>query len=823
MAVKITKHTTGNIKVYKINKSSGGFKKSPKPKINPISLIDHSKSVKIDKPKSPVKISDGKIWFIPEANKHKIMEYNNSINTKTISINNDSNFKLDCRLDNIVCCIFNHNETENSIKWLNLMNNVCDTFVLDSGSNVKDERFINFENIYYGGLINESIKIFEKGEYDFLLIITSDVSINNINFNHFLYRLSYLRYSSNLGVWGPSVDITSGDSWKNYNDGTSLMSSVKMINGFLFMINKDIVNKTKNKFQYNKFGYGIDLMFCHESLVQNKLNILDNNVIVHHPNTCGYDKKLVNIECDNFLKNNGILDFKDIAISNISKKTIITNKDIKYKNKNNEIDISFIIPLRGKNESIKHLEASIKKYFKNYKYEIIYVIQSDDKLFKRGQLANIGFVESNGKYVIIHDADVVHFREIDLEKVYKSIGPFCAFDSISQISINERNEYDIRITEKRINGWGACTVFSHDDFYKKNGFSNLCRGWGGEDNILEKKYNLHRIEQNLGHIEHPRLNNENKNSTEFNGKILGLYTENKINFDDDGFKQMRYNIIRTEEIKEIKKIYVDSISVTNKYKYLDLFLKSSVFDDRIIISLTSWEKRLNNLPQVLDNLLKQSVKPYKIIINLSCEEFPNKELDLPISLINFLKLHILIEINWVEKNTTVWKKIIPTLNNYSTDIIIGVDDEFIYPSDMLKTFLEKHKNFPENPISGNLVIFNGKQCHCGCASFTRFVFMQGYIDYIESDILDSGSSDIFYTFITNLNGFNYQILPKQFFTNMVSYNSNDGYSTGRSKNIVNNTYQLLSKKFGLNKPITNNVSEPIYTAKKSLTNFYDNE
>ena len=63
MAVKISKHTTGNVKVYKINKSSGGIKKSPKSKITPISLIDHSKSVKIDKPKPPVKTRNGEIIF----------------------------------------------------------------------------------------------------------------------------------------------------------------------------------------------------------------------------------------------------------------------------------------------------------------------------------------------------------------------------------------------------------------------------------------------------------------------------------------------------------------------------------------------------------------------------------------------------------------------------------------------------------------------------------------------------------------------------------------------------------------------------------------
>lgn len=88
MAVRISKHTTGNIKVYKTNKSNGGLKKSPKPKINPISLIDHSNSIKIDKPKPPVKTRNGEIIFNNSYKKikEKILPEINTMNKKNSGI-----------------------------------------------------------------------------------------------------------------------------------------------------------------------------------------------------------------------------------------------------------------------------------------------------------------------------------------------------------------------------------------------------------------------------------------------------------------------------------------------------------------------------------------------------------------------------------------------------------------------------------------------------------------------------------------------------------------------------------------------------------------
>ena len=51
--------------------------------------------------------------------------------------------------------------------------------------------------------------------------------------------------------------------------------------------------------------------------------------------------------------------------------------------------------------------------------------------------------------------------------------------------------------------------------------------------------------------------------------------------------------------------------------------------EHILVSMTSWYRRINNVKRVLDTLLIQTIRPYKIILNLCTEDFPNMEEDLP--------------------------------------------------------------------------------------------------------------------------------------------------------------------------------------------------
>ena len=89
------------------------------------------------------------------------------------------------------------------------------------------------------------------------------------------------------------------------------------------------------------------------------------------------------------------------------------------------------------------------------------------------------------------------------------------------------------------------------------------------------------------------------------------------------------------------------------YKFCCKYLKNL----KIIVSMTSWPKRIKNVSTVINSLLNQNIKPDLIELNLSIEEFPNKEKDLPED-INILLSKKYIEINWEEKNTGVFKKII---------------------------------------------------------------------------------------------------------------------------------------------------------------------
>lgn len=115
----------------------------------------------------------------------------------------------------------------------------------------------------------------------------------------------------------------------------------------------------------------------------------------------------------------------------------------------------------------------------------------------------------------------------------------------------------------------------------------------------------------------------------------------------------------------------------------------------IVISMTSWKKRIVNVRKVLESLVDQNMKADFIELNLSVEEFPMKENDLPCDLVEFVKSHNEIEINWVNGNDGVFKKIIPTLKKFygKEYYLLSVDDDWIYRSDYIELmvgYIEKY-------------------------------------------------------------------------------------------------------------------------------------
>lgn len=109
----------------------------------------------------------------------------------------------------------------------------------------------------------------------------------------------------------------------------------------------------------------------------------------------------------------------------------------------------------------------------------------------------------------------------------------------------------------------------------------------------------------------------------------------------------------------------------------------------LVISLTSYPVRINSIRPCLESLLKQSVKPEKIILWLSPEEFPKLERDLPQEIMRLTEQGL--EIRWTG-NIRSYKKLIPTLREFGDQAIVTADDDAVYPRDWLESMYNEYRS-----------------------------------------------------------------------------------------------------------------------------------
>ncbi len=111
----------------------------------------------------------------------------------------------------------------------------------------------------------------------------------------------------------------------------------------------------------------------------------------------------------------------------------------------------------------------------------------------------------------------------------------------------------------------------------------------------------------------------------------------------------------------------------------------------LIVSLTSYKERFDDLPLVLYSLLKQSVKPDRIILWLSDEY--NDLFELPYAITRFIKNGL--EIKFV-KDIKSYTKIIYALKKFPDSIIITADDDIYYPKTWLEKLYYSYIKYPED-------------------------------------------------------------------------------------------------------------------------------
>lgn len=112
---------------------------------------------------------------------------------------------------------------------------------------------------------------------------------------------------------------------------------------------------------------------------------------------------------------------------------------------------------------------------------------------------------------------------------------------------------------------------------------------------------------------------------------------------------------------------------------------------KIIISLTSFPKRLPTLHLVIESLFRQTVKPDKIILYLTQSQVPDID-RLPKKLKDLQKrgLDIVLCPDEIRSHT----KYFYAMQQYPDDIVITVDDDLFYRSDLVATHLKNTEKYP---------------------------------------------------------------------------------------------------------------------------------
>ena len=183
----------------------------------------------------------------------------------------------------------------------------------------------------------------------------------------------------------------------------------------------------------------------------------------------------------------------------------------------------------------------------------------------------------------------------------------------------------------------------------------------------------------------------------------------------------------------------------------------------IVVCMTSWVKRIKNVKPVVENIMKKTLQPYRMYLNLSVEEFPNREIDLPKKLGDYFDSDERLILNWVEgENTKCMKKVFPIIKYLEDDdIILPVDDDIMYPLDYIEKRVEEYRTHFQ-PISGIGINKKNKfytyksnnmlrNLGGGCL-FTKKM-INHWDEYVDEKLLKSNNDDTCYAILEWLNGY----------------------------------------------------------------------
>lgn len=246
----------------------------------------------------------------------------------------------------------------------------------------------------------------------------------------------------------------------------------------------------------------------------------------------------------------------------------------------------FIVPYRNRETHrlffIRYMQIVLEDMPKN-EYEIYFSHQTDNRIFNRGAVKNIGFLAMKNKYPTAYKQITFIFHDVDIVPYDKNIFPY------------DTKKGEVQHYYGFTFALGGIFSIKGIDFERINGFPTYW-GWGLEDNCLQKRCIKHGCKINREHFY--KLGNKNvlhisdtvtkkvsestayklskdtgvdgltaitnikHNIVKFQEKYENIYMINIETF--EGFTKVQNEIIKNKSVKDISKNGLKIKSSVNK-------------------------------------------------------------------------------------------------------------------------------------------------------------------------------------------------------------------------------------------------------------------
>ena len=195
-------------------------------------------------------------------------------------------------IQDVLCCVFDHNQHEGAARWADLLSPHFDSVILDSGSTpaCPHPAALHLENVYYSGLMNEAYRLLRERDYRWLMIVTSDIEIDAANAARLVAGMQDIVRTANVGLYQPScaLSLHGRALYQSVCHYTGRLRRVNFQEGWFHLVCREVLDAVLPvDVAVNRLGWGVDLALSHAARM---LVLVDDRVRVVHPRGSGYNR-----------------------------------------------------------------------------------------------------------------------------------------------------------------------------------------------------------------------------------------------------------------------------------------------------------------------------------------------------------------------------------------------------------------------------------------------------------------------------------------------------------------------------------------------------